>query len=41
VTAIFGGSDDKRGPVIIAGNEGKIVKITGLALFGGIEIRNF
>lgn len=41
VTAIFGGSEDKRGPVIIAGDEGKIVKITGVVLFGGIEIRNF
>ena len=41
VTAIFGGCDDKRGPVIVTSNEGKIVKITGLALFGGIEIRNF
>jgi predicted membrane protein len=41
VTAIFGGCDDKRGPVIVTSNEGKIIKITGLALFGGIEIRNF
>jgi predicted membrane protein len=41
VTAIFGGSEDKRGPVIVAGNDGKIVKITGVVLFGGIEIRNF
>lgn len=41
VTAIFGGCDDKRGPVIVTSNEGKIVKITGVALFGGIEIRNF
>ena len=41
VTAIFGGCDDKRGPVIATSGEGKILKITGLALFGGIEIRNF
>lgn len=41
VTAIFGGLEDKRtiGPV---GTEPrKIVKISGVAMFGGVEIKNF
>lgn len=41
VTAIFGGMEDKRGPVIVSDGAGKIIKITGIALFGGVEIRNF
>lgn len=41
VTAIFGGIEDKRGPVILSDGGAKIIKITGLALFGGVEIRNF
>lgn len=41
VTAIFGGIEDKRGPVMISDGGTKIIKITGLALFGGVEIRNF
>ena len=42
VTAIFGGVDDKRsvGPT---SNEGprKILIVKGVALFGGVDIRNF
>ncbi|ALL07511.1 hypothetical protein AQ505_19655 [Pedobacter sp. PACM 27299] len=41
VVAIFGGIEDKRGPVILSDGGTKIVKITGMALFGGVEIRNF
>ena len=41
VVAIFGGIEDKRGPVILSDGGTKIIKITGLALFGGVEIRNF
>ncbi|WP_316748008.1 LiaF transmembrane domain-containing protein [Pedobacter gandavensis] len=41
VTAIFGGVEDKRGPVMLSDGGTKIVKITGLAMFGGVEIRNF
>ena len=42
VTAIFGGMDDKRtvGPVSTEGTR-KIVIIKGVALFGGVDIRNF
>jgi predicted membrane protein len=41
VTAIFGGLDDKRalGPINI--EDRKILIIKGVALFGGVEIRNF
>ncbi len=41
VTAIFGGMDDKRamGPVIDGPR--KIIIIKGVALFGGVDIRNF
>ena len=41
VTAIFGGLDDKR--AIAPANDGprKIVIIKGVALFGGVDIRNF
>lgn len=41
VAAVFGGVEDKRGPVMISDGGTKIIKITGLALFGGVEIRNF
>ncbi|WP_316841216.1 LiaF transmembrane domain-containing protein [Pedobacter gandavensis] len=41
VTAVFGGIEDKRGPVMLSDGGNKIIKITGLALFGGVEIRNF
>lgn len=42
VTAIFGGMDDKRtvGPVSTEATR-KIVIIKGVALFGGVDIRNF
>lgn len=41
LTAVFGGIEDKRGPVVLSDGGTKIIKITGLALFGGVEIRNF
>lgn len=41
-TAIFGGIDDKRGAVNVADpNNRKVLKIQGVALFGGVDIRNF
>lgn len=42
VTAIFGGMDDKRGvaPMVIDGQR-KVLIIRGVALFGGVDIRNF
>lgn len=41
VTAIFGGLDDKRGLAPIGVEERKILIIKGVALFGGVEIKNF
>jgi hypothetical protein len=41
VTAIFGGLDDKRALMPYNGEERKIVIIKGIALFGGVDIRNF
>jgi predicted membrane protein len=41
VTAIFGGMDDKRSLMPYNGGERKIVIIKGVALFGGVDIRNF
>lgn len=41
VTAIFGGLDDKRGLPPINIDDRKILIIKGVALFGGVEIRNF
>jgi predicted membrane protein len=41
VTAIFGGIDDKRSVVTIAGPVNKIIKINGVALFGGLTIANY
>lgn len=42
VTAIFGGLDDKRSVLPMTGEQPvKVLKITGLALFGGVDIRNF
>jgi len=41
VTSIFGGVDDKRKILPLAGQERKIIKIKGLALFGGLNITNY
>ena len=42
VTAIFGGMDDKRGVGPVAGDgPRRILIIKGVALFGGVDIRNF
>lgn len=41
VTAIFGGLDDKRGLAPIPSEERKVLIIKGVALFGGVEIKNF
>lgn len=41
VTAVFGGLDDKRSAVIPSETSRKVLKINGVALFGGVEIRNF
>ncbi|TDQ06463.1 LiaF transmembrane domain-containing protein [Pedobacter metabolipauper] len=42
VTAIFGGMDDKRGVGPVKSDEArKILIIKGVALFGGVDIRNF
>lgn len=41
VTAIFGGIDDKRALMPYQGEVRKIVYLKGLALFGGVDIRNF
>jgi predicted membrane protein len=41
VTAIFGGLDDKRSVLPMTGEPDKVLKITGLALFGGVDIRNY
>jgi predicted membrane protein len=40
VTAIFGGLDDKRGIQPIEGQQ-KLLIIRGIAMFGGVDIRNF
>jgi predicted membrane protein len=39
--AICGGLDDKRSALPIPGEPVKVLKITGLILFGGVEIRNY
>lgn len=41
VTAIFGGMDDKRAVGQVIDGPNKIIIIRGLALFGGVDIRNF
>jgi len=41
VTAIFGGLDDKRSVLSVTEEPRKIIIIKGLALFGGVDIRNF
>lgn len=41
VTAIFGGIDDKRTLGVAAVEPRKVLIIEGVALFGGVDIRNF
>lgn len=41
VTAVFGGLDDKRSVLAVTEEPRKIIIIKGLALFGGVDIRNF
>lgn len=41
VTAIFGGIDDKRSVGAAGSDPRKILIIEGVALFGGVDIRNF
>ena len=41
VVAIFGGLDDKRSLGPVSTEPRKIVKIQGVTIFGGVEIRNF
>lgn len=41
VTVVFGGIDDKRALMPYNGEVRKIVILKGVALFGGVDIRNF
>lgn len=41
VTAIFGGLDDKRTLGVVETEPRKVLIIEGVAMFGGVEIRNF
>lgn len=41
ITAIFGGLDDKRAINTAAQASNKLIIIKGLALFGGVDIRNY
>ncbi len=41
VTAVFGGIDDKRAIMPYQGEARKILVLKGVALFGGVDIRNF
>lgn len=41
VTAIFGGLDDKRGMQPATEGTDKLLVIRGVAMFGGVDIRNF
>lgn len=41
VVAIFGGLDDKRSIGPVSSEARKVVKIKGVTIFGGVEIRNF
>ncbi|MET1057785.1 MAG: hypothetical protein ABWY16_20900 [Pedobacter sp.] len=41
LTPIFGSVDDKRSLVPAAGGPEKIIRITGVAIMGGVDIRNY
>lgn len=41
VTAIFGGIEDKRATLAVLDEPRKVLKIKGVAMFGGVDIRNF
>lgn len=41
IAAIFGGLEDKRASLTVPDAQRKVLKIKGVALFGGVEIRNF
>jgi predicted membrane protein len=41
LTPIFGGVDDKRSISPMGEGPHKIIKITGVAIFGGVDIRNY
>lgn len=41
VVAIFGGMDDKRAISPLGDESRKVIIIKGVALFGGVEVRNF
>ncbi len=41
VVSIFGGFDDKRGPVTHIGEEKKILIIKGFTIFGGGEVKSY
>ena len=41
ITAVFGGVDDKRSVLPATDAPVKILRIKGVALFGGVDIRNF
>ncbi len=41
VVAIFGGLDDKRSIGPVSSEARKVVRIKGVTIFGGVEIRNF
>lgn len=41
VTAIFGGLDDKRGTLPVGEEPKKMLVLKGVAMFGGVDIRNF
>lgn len=41
VTAIFGGMDDKRSMQPVAEVQNKLLIIKGIAMFGGVDIRNY
>jgi len=41
VTAIFGGLDDKRSVQPLVDVPTKILIIKGVAMFGGVDIRNY
>lgn len=41
ITAIFGGLDDKRSINAVTQSNNKLLIIKGIALFGGVDIRNY
>ena len=41
VTPVFGGIDDRRGVLVESDDPQRIIKIKGVALFGGLTITNF